>query len=164
MQEDQIMHRLKVRMGGSTTVSPTPRTWVPFVIWVQLTSEPLFTSFPSCYTEAQLSRGPHAVTKGRVRPRLGVRLGSAECSLPAQTSLIYSTKPLSLPSCKWPNKPPKKQLFMEVLWALVFSRSAWKQWPWGPWKGNVVWEIGWAGKASSAPDHLHCNESFKIDI
>lgn len=49
MQEDQTIHRLKIRMGGSTMMSSTPgsRTFVPFVIWIQFTSLSLFTSFPS---------------------------------------------------------------------------------------------------------------------
>lgn len=71
------MHRLKIKMGVSTMMSSSPSSgnFIPFVIWVQFTSLSLFTSFPS-------------VIKGK------------QDYLMVQVALIYSTKPLSLPSCK----------------------------------------------------------------
>lgn len=72
MQEDPIIHRLKVRMGGSTVMSSIPRSraFIPIATWVQITSLNLcFPLFPVSLNEKRLSNGPQSTL--RIRGKMG---------------------------------------------------------------------------------------------
>lgn len=91
--------------------------------------------------------------------KAGVRAGLSRTQ-PARRSLIGSTKPLALASCKWPDKPPSEATFhgsIVSLWPFLgLFKSGY------PWAEEEV-ECGlrdWVRGKRSAKDPLRCQESF----